>query len=170
MTNEHAFFQALPSKIQGCIADAYKLSIGFYNGDTLSTIQGWRLQLSGMTSLYSLFRSNELASFSEGIFSNQIIRDFVLKLSINFHARFDMNEGQDYIAMIRMFASSIDQHARFTENDKELCLIPEQLLSRLPTMADIESTLSGNKWLVTLVAMVVFIPAVFDKTTEASKA
>jgi hypothetical protein len=37
-------------------------------------------------------------------------------------------------------------------------------------MTDIESTLSGNKWLVTLVAMIVFIPAVFDKATEVSKA
>lgn len=166
MTNEHTFLQALPTKIESCIADAYKLSIGFYNGETLATIQGWRLQLSGMTSLYSLFRSNELASFSEGIFSNPIIRDFVLKLSINFHSRFDMTDGQDYVAMIRLFSSSIDQHAGFTENDKELCLIPEQLLSRLPTTEDIESTLSGNKWLVTLVAMIVFIPAVFDKATE----
>ena len=162
-TDTHPFL-SISDKAQQCIGDAWKLTIGFYSGETLSKIEAWRLQVSGMTSLYSLFRSNELANFVENVFSNEFIRDFIIKLSINFHVRFEANQTIDYNEVLNLFATSIDQNSIFENKGDSTCLIPDVLLKRLPTLEEIHSALAGNKWLVTIVAMILYIPVNADKT------
>lgn len=167
MENNSPIFYSTSDKIKNCITEAWKITIDFYSGDTLNHIQAWRLQVSGMTSLYSLFRTSDLADFATGIFHDQVIRDFVMKLSINFHARFEANETQEYSTAIELLASSIDQHPSFTVDGKQTCLIPEVLLNRLPVMDEISSALAGNKWLFTLVAMIIYISVDANKTAGA---
>lgn len=106
----------------------------------------------------------------EKVFSDVIVRDFVLQLSFVFYSRWGTDsEKYSHLADTLAFAVSADVvPMSLTGIPSVPCAIPPQVLADLPKNDGVRATLASNKWLsvILLIALVVQMP---DLPTKGAK-
>ncbi len=110
---------------------------------------------------YMLLTMAGVKNAVETVFSDEVVRDFVLRLSFVFFSRWgtsDEKYGQliDTLA----FAVSADVPTGFSGTQLVPCAIPSQVLADMPKSELARSTLYTNKWLsiVLLLQLVIQMP------------
>jgi hypothetical protein len=98
----------------------------------------------------------------ENVFSDVIVRDFVLQLSFVFYSRWGTDNAKySQLAETLAFAVSADVEPLGISGTASVpCSIPPAVLADLPKTDGVRATLASNKWLsvVLLIALVVQMP------------
>jgi hypothetical protein len=137
--------------------DAYEHTLSHFPDPTrrnvvLKFVSGITMQYS----LYLAFTSDGLSRMMKDVFSNDTVRDFVLRLTGAFFTRLGMSE-QDNNELPEVLASALcvfpTPSIKNADVSSETVAVPEELKLRLPEYDDIKTLLLTNKWLVT-VAMI----------------
>jgi hypothetical protein len=116
------------------------------------------------------------------VFSDSDIRDFVFTLTSNFIVRLAGNENAAYVFddLVKNLAFSLDIHYTkedetgkwFNPIDPSYEAIPSVIAENTPSCVEIVRVLSANKYLVTIVALVLYsgVGAFLTKNKVESKA
>lgn len=119
--------------------------------------------VSGITMQYSMylaFTSEGLSKLMKDVFNNEIVRDFILRLTSAFFVRLGLSE-QDKNELPEILASAMcvfpTPFVGNTSISMETVAIPEELKTRLPEYDDVKTLLITNKWLVTTVMISLYL-------------
>jgi hypothetical protein len=96
------------------------------------------------------------------VFTNEIVRDFILTLAFVFSCRWGANT-QRYAELVESIAFAVSA-SDASGHGRALNAIPQQILDELPRVDTVLPVLQENKWLVVLLLMqlTVQIPPISD--------
>lgn len=139
-------------KAQEAIIDAHSnVMLNYVPGETKNKINAIHAELCQLT-WYSAFTKDNIVRVTDKVFSDRQVLDFTMNLTMQFNIRFaELNN--EYLELIKIVSSSICQ----IPGDEET-LIPKPVRTRLPTEDEIESFLISDKWLLTIILLVMFVP------------
>lgn len=141
--------------VQEAVTDAFEHVMAQFIGESATRVRGFLLQFTCSTSFYMAFSPNEFKQLMDTIFTQSDVRDFVMRVTSAFHARFGDGHAQ-YHSLLETLAWSYSQK----DPDpavKAYLAIPEAISSRMPSRDDIANTLKANKWLVTMALLHLYL-------------
>jgi hypothetical protein len=127
--------------------------------------------VSGITMQYSLylaFTSDGLSKLMKDVFSNDTIRDFVLRLTGAFFTRlgtstYTGNELPDVLASALCVFPTPSNNNNISS---DVVAVPEELKNRLPEYDDVKALLLANKWLVTVAMLSLYLRIEIEDTKK----
>lgn len=96
-----------------------------------------------------LISKDNVANLVKYVFSNTIIRQFVIDLTTDFIFRTGIS-SERLVDITRPLAAAISLHSDNGNRDNETC-IPENILSTSSTVNELQKVLTDNKWLITII-------------------
>jgi hypothetical protein len=128
--------------------------------------------VSGITMQYAMylaFTSDGLIRTMKDVFSNDIVRDFVLRLTGAFFTRLGVSE-KDVNDLPEVLASAMCVFpAPSSSISLDTIAIPDELKTRLPEYEDVKTLLLTNKWLVTLVMVSLYLRIEFEEVKSSKR-
>lgn len=171
---------------QKAIIDAYEQTFPIYVSE--SNVKKREKILSFISNVTLAFvppmivTSQGIGEINRMVFSDSDIRDFVFTLTSNFIVRLAGNENAAYVFddLVKNLAFSLDIHYTkedetgkwFNPIDPSYEAIPSVIAENTPSCVEIVRVLSANKYLVTIVALVLYsgVGAFLTKNKVESKA
>lgn len=99
--------------------------------------------------LHTLFTETELLSITEQVFTNELVRDFVLDVTDKLSVRLNMNQNHVIEKYLSNTLSSFETRQNITPGK---ILTPSRVLGNICIYADeILEVLTYNKWMVSIV-------------------
>lgn len=135
-----------------CIKTINNELIKFTNGDQ-QKIADFCLKTSLYRKLHTLFTEPELLAITQQVFTDLIIRDFVLDLTDKLSINLNLGKGSGY-EFERYLSSSIGHYDTKSDASPDKTLIPSKILNNICIFTDdIEDVLISNRWLITIVVI-----------------
>lgn len=151
-------------EVQEAVTDAFDHVMAQFIGESATRVRSFLLQFTCSTSFYMAFSPNEFKQLMDTIFTQSDVRDFVMRVTAAFHARFGDGHAQ-YNSLLETLTWAYNQ------KDPEPSLrgymaIPEAIASRMPSREDVANLLKANKWLVTMALIHLYLRV--DMSTPAA--
>lgn len=97
----------------------------------------------------SIVMPSSLDTLVREVFSNKLIRDFVLTLQFNFFSRWG-EAAENFTSLTDNLSYGLGLSS---EENSQFSVIPKQLSEALPSQDDVRLILKANKWLVVLLIL-----------------
>ncbi len=136
-------------QVQNALTDAYEHVFPQFIGDDKIALTNFLAQLANNTSFYSAFTSDGISQLSDMVFGTVVTREFVLRTTNAFLARFG-DAHSKYDSLVETLAWSYSLVDVSDKANAGYNAMPEQVATRLPNLTQIRHLLFSNKWLVTL--------------------
>jgi hypothetical protein len=109
---------------------------------------------------YHLFNGNSLEGVKRAnslMFDDADTRDFVLKVTFHFFAKFGNTTGR-YEALVENLAEAIGFLKPVeTKERASLVVAHQEFMSRMPSVEDVRALLMDNRWMVTMALMMLYL-------------
>lgn len=99
----------------------------------------------------SVLTNEGIVSMTQTVFHDTEIRDFIFNLTNNFFTRLGGGD-QAFEGIVDAICDGMLQNGNY-------CALPEDIAKRLMDCKDIKNHLLGNKWLVTILLLMIFVDA-----------
>lgn len=143
-------------EVEATITDAYDHVMSQFIGENSNRVRAFLISFTCSTSFYLAFTPQGFKQLLETVFGQADVREFVLRLSNSFHARFG-DAHASYKSLLDTLVWSYNQREVADAAKTEYAAIPQEILTRLPLHADIQNLLVANKWLVTLAVLNLYL-------------
>ena len=157
-------------EVASVFKEAYEHVIGNLTVDVRNKIYAFTGGIVLQDKPYMLLTPDGIERAINLVFTDDQHRDFILTLSFVFFSRWstgknDLDELSDNLAA-GVSHSGFGAVSGFSSNSKVTNALPGPMLTRLPVYNDARSLIGGNKWIVILLLMQLFISI---PTSEKSK-
>lgn len=128
-------------------------------------VSSFLLELSSKYSPYLIVSPYGILNLQERIFTDSVLRDFMLNLSFHFYFRLGVSESnrENELLCYRLafaatsFSEKDLEKETKDENSPKTIFIPEEYKARLPNTNEVYSMLLINKWLAIALLITLYI-------------
>lgn len=138
------------SEVESCCIKTINNEFVKFTNEDQQKIAAFCLKTSIYRKLHTLFTESELLSITEQVFTDLIVRDFVLDLTDKLSINLNLGKGSGY-ELEKHLSHSIGHYELRTDANPEKILMPNRVIKNMCVFAeDIEDVLVNNRWLVTI--------------------
>lgn len=144
------------TQIEHCVnmfVSSYQQAMGIYTTAEREELEKIISEYAVMINPPMLFSSEGLSKAGNDVFGNASFRDVIIRITALFLSRLP-DPHTTYRCLCEHIAWS---HTLAGDGEPEDCLVPDQILERMPTLDEITTALLNNKWLLTLAMIAQYV-------------